>query len=123
MASHLLLSISFAPSSTTLPLYVTTTQCLRKYTPHPASVSCTTDTSDRDANPGMTWPIPAVIGSCGRSGSRTCVDFSVEPSGIVTVTGFFVGVTFVAVASMTRKWLVAPESSTAQSLLFSFLTS
>ena len=29
-----LLLLSFAPSSTTLPLYVTVTQCLRKCTPH-----------------------------------------------------------------------------------------
>ena len=92
-----LLLMSFAPSSTTLPLYVTVTQCLRKYTPHPASVSCTTDISDRDANPGMTWPILTTMGSCGRLSSRTCVDFSVEPSGIVTVTGFVAGVTFLAV--------------------------
>ena len=61
----------------------------------------------------MTWPILAAMGSCGRSSSRTWVDFSVEPSGIVTVTGFVAGVTFVAVASTTRKWLVAPESSTS----------
>ena len=99
---HILLSTSLAPSITTLPLYVTVTQCLRKFTPHPASVSCATDTSDRDANHGMTWPILAAMGSCGRSSSRTCVHFSVEPSGIVTVTGFVAGVTFVAVASMTR---------------------
>ena len=59
----------------------------------------------------MTWPILAPMGSCGRSSSRTCVDFSVVPSGIVTVTGFVAGVIFVAVASTTRKWLEAPESS------------
>ena len=50
----------------------------------------------------MTWPILAAMGSCGRPSSHTCVDFSVEPSGIVTVTGFAAGVTFVAVVSMTR---------------------
>ena len=54
-------------------------------------MSWPTDISDRDANPGMTWPILAAMGSCGRSSSRTCVDFSVEPSGIVTVTGFVAG--------------------------------
>ena len=115
--------MSFAPSSTNLPLYVTVTQCLRKYTPHPASVSCTTDISDHDAHHGMMWPILAAIVSYGRSSLRTCVDLSIEPSSMVRVTGFSTGGIYVPVASMTRKWLVAPESSTAQSLLVSFLTS
>ena len=43
----------------------------------------------------MTWPILAPMGSCRRSSLRTCVDFSVEPSDIVTVTGFVAGVTLV----------------------------
>ena len=93
------------------------------YTPHPAYVSCTNDISDRDANSGMTWPSLAAMGSCGRVSSCTCVDLSIVPSGMMMVTVVSAEVTVQAAASMTRKWLIAPESSTAQSLLFSFLMS
>ena len=117
-----LLWVSLAPSSTILPLYGTVTQCLRKFTPHPASVSYTTDISDLDANPGITLPSLAAIGSCGRSSLRTCVDLSVVPSDMTTVIGLFAGVPLQAVVSMTRKWCVAPEFSTSQSSMFSFLT-
>ena len=113
-----------APSSTALPLYTTTTQCLRKVTPHPASVRCTTDASDcDDANPGMMCPVFLFIGSCWRLSLHTCVDLSIVPSGMVTVIGLSAGVTLLDVALTTRKWLVAPESSTAHLLIFSLLAS
>ena len=79
--------------------------------------------SDHDANPGMTWPSLAAIGSYGRSNVRTYFDLSVSPSDMVTVSGLSAGVTLLAIASMIRKWLVVPESRTSQSLLFCFLTS
>ena len=76
-------------------------------------MSCTTNISDCDANPGMTWPILAAIGSCGWSSLRTYVDLSVDPSGMMTVTRLYVGVTFVAIVSIKKQWLVALESSTS----------
>ena len=99
-----LLVMSLASSIISLPLYVTVTQCLRKFTPYPASVSCTTDISDHNANHGMTLPSLAAIGRCGRLSLPTCDDLSVVPSGMVTVVGLSAGVTLVvAAALMTRK--------------------
>lgn len=115
--------IYIAPSSTTLPLYVTVKQCLLIFTQHPASVRCTTDISHRDDDPVMTCSILAFTGSCGRLSLRTCVDLSLVVSGLVTVTGLSIWVTLLAVAPTMRKWRVAPESSTSHSLMFSLLTS
>ena len=86
-----------------MPLYHTVTRCLRNSTAHPVLHRCTTDISNRDANPGMTWPTLAFIGSCGRSNLRTCVDWRVVPSGMVKTIVLFVGVTLLAVTSITRK--------------------
>ena len=88
---------------------------------HPALHNVTTDTSECDDIPGMTCPVLAPLGNSGRSSSRLCVEVSLVPSGIVTVMGFVATDIPVADASVTKKWLVAPESNIAQSLISSRL--
>ena len=56
---------SFTPVSTVFPRYFTSQDILVKSTVHPALHSFTTDIREWDANPGMTWPSLAFIGSCG----------------------------------------------------------
>ena len=68
----------------------------------------------------MTCPVLAA-GNSERSSSLLCGEVSLVPSGIVTVMGFVATDVPVADASVTKKWLMAPESNIAQSLISSRL--
>ena len=70
----------------------------------------------------MTCPDLAVLGNRGRSSARLGAEVSFEPSDIVTVIGFVATDIHVSEASMTNKWLVAPESNLVQPLMSSRLT-
>ena len=52
---------------------------------------------------------------------QSCVDYTLEPSGMVTVSGFTVGTMSNTGASVTRKLLVALESIMAQSFTSTWL--
>ena len=60
-------------------------------------------------------PCLALTGSCGMSRRHVCVDRSVEPCGMWTVNGLFVGAMFFTGASCMTKIAVAPLSRMAQS--------
>jgi hypothetical protein len=79
----------------------------------------TTDMSEYDEIPGMTWPVHAAFVNSGRLSSRLWVEVSLDQSGIVNVIGFLAIDIPVADASVTRKWLVAPESNISQFLMSS----
>ena len=95
----------FLPSVTIVLLYVLVTPIphASNTTFHPGLHSVTTDMSEYAVIPGMTWPVRAALGSCGRSSYYFCVEVSLEPSGIVTVTGFVATDIPVADVSVTRK--------------------
>ena len=61
-------------------------------------------------------PILASSGSSGILSLQSCLDYTLEPFGIVTVNGFRAGIISTTGASVTRKVPVAPESTIAQSL-------
>jgi hypothetical protein len=54
---------------------------------------------------------------------QVCVDVTLSPFGICTVSGRDAGSMSMTGASVTRKWLVAPESNIAQFFRSSILIS
>ena len=91
---------------TPIPHSLNTTLC-------PTLHSVMTDMSQHGNISGMMWPEHAAFGNSGRSSSCEWVKVSLEPYGIVTVIRFLATEMPVADASVTRKWLVAPESNIA----------
>ena len=82
--------VHLLPVSTTFPLYRTSTPMPHfvNETSHPASHNFTTDISECDASPGMTWQYRAARGSIGMSRSPVCDDCTWSPSGSVTEIGY-----------------------------------
>ena len=111
----------FRPVSTTLPRYFTVTLIFVNMISHPALHSTTIDTSEYLLSPGMTCPTLPFRGSRGMLIRPVCVDCTLLPSGIDMVSGRVVSCFSVRGASVTRKFPVAPESSTAQFLIFLLL--
>ena len=101
--------VSVFPSSTIHPLYVTMTPILSNITWHPALHSTTADIRDPADIPARLCLVRTTWGNCGRSNSRVWVEVSCYPSGIVTVIGSCVGLTYVADVSITRAQLGAPD--------------
>ena len=114
-----------------LPLSIIRPKCFTwqwifvNFTSHPALHSFTTDIRECDANPGILWTYLAPVGSCVRFSVHVWVDDTHVPSVSLTLNGLLAGVILVICAVLTRKWLVAPESSIAQYFInfvyFSFL--
>ena len=90
-------------------------------TSHPALHSVTTDSSECEARSGMTCANRACLGSIGMSSSPSSVDCTFVPLGDITLSGFSAGDLLSSGAYIARKWLVAPESRMAHSLMFSVL--
>ena len=63
--------------------------------------------------PGITCVYLALGGNPGMSSAPSCVLRTRSPFATVTVIGFTVFLLYSSGASMTRKWLLAPESSIA----------
>ena len=118
---HSPVRVHFFPVSTILPRYLTVTPILVNMTSHPALHSTMTDTSEYLLRPGMTWPTLPLLGIRGMFISPMCVECTLFPSGSVTVSGRVVSCFSVMGASVTKKFPVAPESSTAQLLVFLLL--
>jgi len=96
---------------------------LEKDTLHPALHSFTTERRECDAKPGMICPILATSGSSGIANLQVCVDCTCESCGMVTLIGVVAIFISDVGASVIKKWLVAPESNIAHSLMFSILMS
>ena len=92
-------------------------------TSYPALHNHTTDNMERDARPEMMWPSLAASGSLGSASMHVTVDLTCDPSGNLTMRGLITGCTLVIGASVTKKWLVAPKSNIAHSLMFVMLIS
>ena len=78
---------------------------------HPASHSCTTEMSEYCFKLGRIWPALASGGKDGQSRLHSCGDDIVDPSGIMTETGLFVGRIFLTFAVVAIKFPGVPESS------------
>ena len=76
---------------------------LVKRTSQPLSHSLTTESSDWSDNVGITWPVVAWCGSMGQSMVHWCVDVSIEPSGMVTLSLLIAGRTSFTDASVEMK--------------------
>ena len=87
--THRPVLVHLLPVSTTLPLYLTSTPIPHfvSETSHPALHNFTTDISECDASPGMTWQNRAARGNIGMSKSPVCEDCTWSPSGSVTEIG------------------------------------
>ena len=111
--------VHFRPQSITRPRYLTTQPILVNETSHPALHNFTTDNRECAASPGMTCAILALAGSAGIGSWHVCVDLILSPFGSCTDIGVIASMTSFAGAVAKRKWLVAPESKIAQSLISS----
>ena len=65
----------------------------------------------------MMCAVRAAMGSPGMSRVQVWVDCTRSPLGSRAMMGLDVGALFVMGASLVRKWLVAPESRMAHSLI------
>ena len=92
-------------------LYSTKQQLCLNSTVHPASHSCTMESNVLFLRSGKICPILAACGRHGQSSLHSCVVLSAVPSGIITVSGFFVGLLSCTLAFIAIKCAVAPESS------------
>ena len=114
---HSPVRVHFLPVSTVVPLYFTVTSIIVILTSHPALHSVTMEIRECELSPGMTCATLAARGSLGRSNIPTCVDCILLPSGSVTWIGSSSGFLCARGASETKKFPVAPESSTAHFLM------
>ena len=121
---HNPLIVLLLPFMITLPLYRTSTLIpyLPKITSHPALHNRTTD-SRECLIPGSTCAFLARAGRSGTSIRPSCVLLTFSPFATVTWMGFAVSFIAKIGASTCRKWLLAPESSIAQFLMFAKLVS
>lgn len=103
----------FRPVIITFPSKTTLTLVLLNVTSHPALHSVTTDINECEANPGMMCPRRAVIGSPGMFSVHSCVDFTLFPSGRLTVMPSSMRSLLATCAVVIKKLLVAPESRIA----------
>lgn len=108
----------FRPVNTTLSRHFTVTSIFVNTTSHPALHTTTTETNEYLLSPGMTCPILPVLGSRGTLIRPVCVECTLLPSGNDMVSRRVVSYFSVRGASVTRKFPVAPESSTSQFLMF-----
>ena len=92
-------------------------------TSHPALHSCTMESKEWAARPGMMCVILALAGSSGMARVHVCVELTRAPSGSFTLSGFFASWQSVVGAAMTKIWLVVPESRMAHSWKFCMLMS
>ena len=69
-------------------------------TSHPALHNFMTDTNEWDAEPGTMWPIRAFSGSSGIASLQSCVDCTLEPFGMVTVSGFRAGTISLGISAL-----------------------
>ena len=117
-----LVRVHFFPVGIVFPLYLTLTSYLVNVISQPASHRVTTETSECAARPGMTYPCRALEGRSGIFRRHFSFDFTLLPSGKVTVIWSSVSPSFVASALVMRKLLVAPESSIAHWWILSFVS-
>ena len=92
-------------------------------TSHPALHNFTMESKDWSARPRMMCEILALAGSYGMARLHFRVELTRAPSGSFTLSGYFASWRSVLGAAMTKKWLVAPESSMAHSWTFCMLMS
>ncbi len=88
-----------------------------KMTLQPALHKVTTNRRECAASPGMMWAVWAQVGSMGRLSMHVWVDDTCLPLGRCAMRGMMAAIVFVAEAVVARRWLVAPESRIAHSLL------
>ena len=113
--------LHFAPVMIVRPLYLMVTFILVYVTPHPASHNATTESRECDARPGRMYPVRALVGSWGRSSVHCWVDWTLFPSGSVTMICCVLLSIDLTCAPVIKKLLVAPESKIAHCLMFSLL--
>ena len=106
--------VQLLPLSIILPLCFNWQSIFLNVPSHPALNSFTADIRECDSNPGMMRPSLALVWSCVRVSVYMCVEDTHATSGSSTVSGLLAGVILMIGAVVTRKWLVAPESSIAQ---------
>jgi hypothetical protein len=90
-----------------------------KVTLHPALHMVMTKRRECAARPGMMWAVRARLGRDGRSSVHVWVDDTRSPLGRHAMSRTTAGRMLVAGAANVRKWLVAPESRIAHSLIVS----
>ena len=105
--------VHFRPFMIVSPLYLTVASYFVKVISHPALHRVTAERRECAARPGMMYPCRAAVGSCGMSSRHLLVDFTLFPSGKVTLIWSPSGSMVVACAFVIRKLLVAPESRIA----------
>ena len=110
--------VHLLPNSTILPWYFTMQFIFVKVTSHPALHRVMTDSSKCAARPGMMWPLLAWSGSWGSARVHVCMDATCASFGSLTFSKVNAVSTSDLGAARTRKWLVAPESNIAHSLMF-----
>ncbi len=76
-----------------------------------------TESSKWEARPGMMWANHALGGNDGMSSVHVCVEYKHLPFSRWLMMGMVVGRMLVAGTLVVRKWLMAPESSTAHCLM------
>ena len=115
LALHSLMSVVKLCNSGCEVIFTKTWQSIFvNFISHPALHSFMTDIRECDANPGMMCPSLALVGICGRFIVHMWVDYTHAPSGSLKLSGLLAGMIFVIGDVVTRKWLVATESSIAQ---------
>ena len=114
---HRTVLVHFLPLSIIHPKCFTWQSIFVNFTSHPELHIFTTDIREFDAHPGLMCPSLALVGSCVRFSVHVWVDDTHEPSGSLALSGILAGVIFVIGDVVTRKWLVAHESSIAQSFI------
>jgi hypothetical protein len=88
---------------------------------HPVLHKLTADRSECEARPGMMWVARACGGNEGMLMVHVCVECTHSSLGRRAMMGLLVGTMLVAGGSVTRKWLVVPESRMAHCLMVSAL--
>ncbi len=107
--------VHLLPHSIVRPLYLIVHPILLNVTSQPALQRLTTEMRECDARLGSMWACRACSGRASMSNLHVCVVQMRSPFGSWARMGAFVGCLSVKGAVVVRKWLLAPESTIAQS--------
>ena len=102
-----------SPRRMTIPSRRTRTDAASKVTWHPASQSCPMESRDAVVRAGTIWTWRADNGSWGMSSSASCVEYMIEPLGLVIPMGLVVGRLLMTCAETVQKCAVQPLSAIA----------
>ena len=107
--------VHLCPQMIDFPLYFIVHPILLKITSHPALQRLTTEMSECDARCGSTCACRARSGKWLSCNVHVCVVQIVSPFGNFARIGIVAVCMLLKGAAVVRKWLLAPESTMAQS--------